>query len=152
MGGSNILTSTRNNWTKHVVGYFKTQLIHSRIVCVFLSPFQVPAPSKGSSLLGVLPIAWEMTECQQLTDECSWTCLHGLHCSWHVCCVFPPTAGSCGVSAQIGSRVVRGGPEVRFHEGSSRVPPGLHHGSTRVPRGAARAAGWCEHKNEHRCC
>ena len=28
----------------------------------------------------------------------------------------------------------RGGPEVRFHEGS-----------TRFPRGSARAAGWCEH-------
>ena len=43
--------------------------------------------------------------------------------------VFPPTAESFGVSAQIGSGVVRGGPEVRFHEGSTRVPPGFH----RVP-------------------
>ena len=51
---------------------------------------------------------------------------------------FSPTAESFGVSAQIGSGVVRGGPEVRFHEGSTRVPPG-------VPRGSARAAGWCEH-------
>ena len=54
----------------------------------------------------------------------------------------PPTAESFGVSAQIGSGVVRGGPEVRFHEGSTefhqgstRVPPGLHQGSTSVPRG-----------------
>ena len=48
----------------------------------------------------------------------------------HVCCClflsfFP---------AQIGSGVVRGGPEVRFHQGS-----------TRVQQGSARAAGWCEH-------
>ena len=47
---------------------------------------------------------------------------------------FSPTAESFGVSAQIGSGVVRGGPEARFHQGSSRVP-----------RCSARAAGWCEH-------
>ena len=52
---------------------------------------------------------------------------------------FPPTAESFGVSAQMGSGVVRGGPEVRFHNGS-----------TRVPQGSARAAGWCEHEKEHR--
>ena len=40
--------------------------------------------------------------------------------------VFSPTAESFGVSAQIGSGVVRGGPEVRFHEGSTRVPRGFH--------------------------
>ena len=74
-----------------------------------------------------------------------------------------PTAESFGVSAQIGSGVVRGGPEVRFHKGSTsvnrvppgfhkgstRVPPGFHEGSTRVPRGSARlrgGAGWCEHQ------
>ena len=34
----------------------------------------------------------------------------------------PPTAESFGVSAQIGSGVVRG----RFHEGSTRVSPGFH--------------------------
>ena len=45
---------------------------------------------------------------------------------------FSPTAESFGVSAQIGSRVVRGGPVVRFHQGSTRVPPGFHEGSTRV--------------------
>ena len=45
--------------------------------------------------------------------------------------VFSPTADSFGVSAQIGSGVVWGGPEVRFHEGSTRVPPRF----TRVPRG-----------------
>ena len=39
-------------------------------------------------------------------------------------------------SAQIGFGVVRGGPEVRFHEGSTRVSPGFNHGSTRVPRGS----------------
>ena len=43
----------------------------------------------------------------------------------------PPTAESFGVSAQIGSGVVRSGPEVRFHEGSTVVPPGFHEGSTR---------------------
>ena len=42
-----------------------------------------------------------------------------------------PTAESFGVSAQIGSGVVRGSPEVRFHEGSTRVPRGFHEGSTR---------------------
>ena len=70
---------------------------------------------------------------------------------------FSPTAESFGVSAQIGSGVIRGGPKVRatrvppgFHQGSTRVPPGLHQGSTRVPRGSARAAGWCEHEKEHR--
>ena len=36
-------------------------------------------------------------------------------------CFFPPTAESFGVSAQIGFGVVRGGPEVRSHEGSTRV-------------------------------
>ena len=46
-----------------------------------------------------------------------------------------PAAESFGVSAQIGSGVVRGGPEVRFHEGSTRIPPGFHEGSTRVPKG-----------------
>ena len=55
-------------------------------------------------------------------------------------CLCSPTAESFGVSAQIGSGVVRGGPEVRFHKGSTRVPQG----STRVPRGSVRAAG-CEH-------
>ena len=48
---------------------------------------------------------------------------------------FPPTAESFGVSAQIGSGVVRGGPEVRFHEDSTRVPRGFHQGSRRVSRG-----------------
>ena len=41
--------------------------------------------------------------------------------------------------------MVRGGPEVRFHEGgfhvgSTRVPPGVHEGSTRVPQGSASTA------------
>ena len=53
-----------------------------------------------------------------------------------------PTAGSFGVSAQIGSGVVRGGPEVRFHKG-------FHRGFTRVPRGSARAVAWCDHEEEH---
>ena len=33
---------------------------------------------------------------------------------------FSPTAESFGVSAQIGSGVVRGDPELRFHQGSTR--------------------------------
>ena len=41
-------------------------------------------------------------------------------------CVFSPAAESFGVLAQIGSGVVRGGPEVRFHEGFTRVPRGFH--------------------------
>ena len=35
---------------------------------------------------------------------------------------YSPTAESFGVSAQIGSGAVRGGPEVRLYEGSTRVP------------------------------
>ena len=70
--------------------------------------------------------------------------------------LFSPTAESFGVSAQIGSGVVRGGPEVRFHEGSTRVPPGggpgwfgvrrgFHEGSTSVPlRGLRDGPGWIE--------
>ena len=49
--------------------------------------------------------------------------------------LFTPAAESFGVSAQIGSGVVRGGAEARLQEGSTRVPPGFHEGSTRVPRG-----------------
>ena len=48
---------------------------------------------------------------------------------------FSPTAESFGVSAQIGSGVVRGGPEVRFLKSSARVPPGFHQVFTRVPPG-----------------
>ena len=47
----------------------------------------------------------------------------------------PPTAESFGVSAQISSGVVRSGPEVRFHQGSTSVPPGIHEGSTRFCEG-----------------
>ena len=47
-----------------------------------------------------------------------------------------PPAESFGVSAQIGSGVVRGGPEVRFHdEGSTRVCAGFQEGSTRFCEG-----------------
>ena len=42
--------------------------------------------------------------------------------------VFSPTAESFGVSAQIGSGVVRGGPEVY------KVPRGSYEGSTGVPQ------------------
>ena len=48
---------------------------------------------------------------------------------------FSPTAESSGVSAQIGSGEVRGGPAVRFHEGSTRVPSGFHQGSMRFCEG-----------------
>ena len=41
-------------------------------------------------------------------------------------CALFAAAESFGVSAQIGPGVVQGGPQVRFHEGSSRVPPGFH--------------------------
>ena len=43
---------------------------------------------------------------------------------------FAPKAESFGVSAQMRSGVVRGGPEGRFHQGSTRVPRGFHEGST----------------------
>ena len=55
----------------------------------------------------------------------------------------PPTVESFGVSAQIGSGVVRGGSEVRFHKGSTGVPPGVPPGFS---RSSARAAGWCGQK------
>ena len=65
--------------------------------------------------------------------------------------IYSPTAESFGVSAQIGSGVVRGGPEVRFHEGAStgfhqsftRVPPGFHEGCgvVRVLKRAPHAVG-----------
>ena len=50
---------------------------------------------------------------------------------------FSPTAESFGVSAQIG--VVRGGLEVRFHQGSTRVPPGPGFARAVVVRGGS---GW----------
>ena len=56
-------------------------------------------------------------------------------CFKQMCVRCSPTAESVGVSAQIGSGVVRGGPEVRFHQGSTRVPPGFHQGSTRFCEG-----------------
>ena len=64
-------------------------------------------------------------------------------------------AESFGVSAQIGSGVVRGGPQLRFHEGSTRVPPEFHQvlrvvrgglGSTRALRGQRVVRGWFEVK------
>ena len=69
---------------------------------------------------------------------------------WAETPIVPPTAESFGVSAQIGSGVVQGGPEERFHEGSTRVPRGFHEGSTRVPgfhqvlRGLRGGPGWFE--------
>ena len=54
--------------------------------------------------------------------------------------VFSPTAESFGVSAQIGSGVVPDGPEVRFHEGSTRVPRGS-------ARGESTACCWGCHLN-----
>ena len=54
----------------------------------------------------------------------------------YVIVCYSPTAESFGVSAQIGSTMVRGGPEVRFHEGSTGLPRGFHE--------VARAAGWYE--------
>ena len=53
---------------------------------------------------------------------------------------YSPTAESFGVSAQIGSGVVRGSPEVRFHDGSTRVPPEFH----QVLRGLRGGPGWFE--------
>ena len=50
---------------------------------------------------------------------------------------FCPTAESFGVSAQIGSGVVRGGPEAR---GSTRVPPGFHEAS--IKKSAACCWGY----------
>ena len=49
-----------------------------------------------------------------------------------------PPAESFGVSAQIGSGVVRGGPEVRFHEGSTRVPQRFYEVLQGVGRGGLR--------------
>ena len=63
--------------------------------------------------------------------------------------VFSLTAESFGVSAQIGSGVVRGDPELRFHQGSTRRSTGftrVPQGSIRVPPGSARPgwSGWFE--------
>ena len=55
---------------------------------------------------------------------------------------FSPTAESFGVSAQIGSGVVGGGPEVRFQQGSTRVPRGFHE----VLRGLRGSASTKEHR------
>ena len=61
-------------------------------------------------------------------------------------CSFSPTAESFGVSAQIGSGVVRGDPELRFHQGSTiippsaRFPPGFH----QVLQGLRGGLGWFE--------
>ena len=76
---------------------------------------------------------------------------------FHVFYSFSPTAESFGVSAKIGSGVVRGGPEVRgFHEGSTRVPPGFHQGSTRVPPGFHKVLrglrGGASTKKSTACC
>ena len=76
---------------------------------------------------------------------------------------FSPTAESFGVSAQIGSAVVRGGPEARFHEGSAGpVSPGFHpyHGSSRVPQGskgcrvvrAIKGTAWAKLRQLARAC
>ena len=54
--------------------------------------------------------------------------LHLLPAGGSSCSVFflSPTAESFGVSAQIGSGVVRGCPRYCAHEGSTKVPPGFH--------------------------
>ena len=52
---------------------------------------------------------------------------------------FSPTADSFGVSAQIGCGVVRGGPEVRFHQGSTRFCEGC--GVVRALTRAPNAVG-----------
>ena len=68
------------------------------------------------------------------SGESARVCVHSLELNKKLRSFYSPKAESFGVSAQIGSGVVQGGPEVRFHEGS-----------TRVPRGSARAAEWCKH-------
>ena len=57
-------------------------------------------------------------------DAGSWGTLGGSVANRPVPAAFSP-AGSFGVSAQIGSGV-RDGPEVRFHKGSTTVPPRFH--------------------------
>ena len=61
---------------------------------------------------------------------------------------YSPTAESFAASAQTGSGVVLGSPEVRFHQASNRLPPGCHQGATRVPSGfheVLRGLRGCEH-------
>ena len=41
-----------------------------------------------------------------------------------------------------GSGVVQGGPEERFHEGSTRVPRGLQEGCTRFCEGCTKKRGY----------
>ena len=69
-------------------------------------------------------------------------------CHWPTCWAddfrevgFSPTAESFGVSAQIESGVVPDGPEVRFHERSTRVPSGFREVLRGVRGGAPHAVG-----------
>ena len=66
---------------------------------------------------------------------CNLPCLLGKAAGTFCLPPFSLTAESFGVSAQIGSGVVRGGPEVGFREGSTRVPPCFYEGSTKFCKG-----------------
>ena len=57
--------------------------------------------------------------------------------------LFFSPAESFGVSAQIGSGVVRGSPEVRLYKGSTRVPPRFHESSTRLCEGCGEKSTAC---------
>ena len=61
----------------------------------------------------------------------------GVYHYWTYKCVFffIPQQLKAWVSAQIGCGVVRGGPELKFHEGSTKVPPGFQQDSTRFCEG-----------------
>ena len=58
--------------------------------------------------------------CVSCLDLLDWSNWHFVVFSFH----FSPTAESFGVSAQIGSGVVRGGPEIRFYKGSTKFCKG----------------------------
>ena len=84
--------------------------------------------------------------------SCNWKFLGGEHPNMgaRVLCFFfspfSPTAESFGVLAQICSGVVRGGPEVRSHKGSTRVPPGFHEGSSRFCEGCGVVRAQKDHR------
>ena len=82
-------------------------------------PRLVPARASGRVHLQLLPTFVDGAQhaAQQQLDV-----LHAHQVHLEICGVLCcPPAESFGVSAQICSGVVRGGPEVRFHEGSTRV-------------------------------
>ena len=94
------------------------------------SPLRVPKPFATLDT-GLCAIRWLQHPEAHLVPSSLPFWHHHKHCPcsfvlhWLGSTFLSPTAESFGVSAQIGSELVWGSPEVRFHEGSTRVPPGF---------------------------